>query len=115
MNPYSATLVNAFTLITMGLWGYFAAENGSVTALIPVGMGLLLLVFSNGVNIGNKKISGVVFVLTLLIVFSLYMPFKGAMEREDTAALVRVLLMIGTGVVAVMSFAKAYLKARKTE
>nr|MBS0038552.1 hypothetical protein [Saprospiraceae bacterium] len=113
MNPYAATLVNGYTLIIMSLWGYLSAVNGSMTALIPMAFGVVLLLLSNGVRKGNKTISYLVVLVTLVIIFSLYMPFQGALERGNNTALFRVLLMVATGVIAVMAFVKAFVRARK--
>jgi len=114
MNPYVATLVNAITLIIIATWGYLAAENGSTTALIPVFFGVVLLLLSSGIKKENKVVSHIVVILTILIIISLYMPFKGALERGDNIALIRVLLMIATGVVAMMSYIKNFIRNRKT-
>ena len=48
MNATKANLINSFTLISFGLWGYF--EVDSLTALIPVGFGVVLLLCYNGVK-----------------------------------------------------------------
>lgn len=113
MNPFIATLIHAFTLIVLASWGYLSAETGSITALIPVFFGLILLLLSIGVKKRNKSSSYIVFILTILIIISLYMPFKGAFERGDNLALLRVLLMIATGVVVLMAFSKNFIKNRK--
>ncbi len=115
MNPYVATLVNAITLIIMAAWGYLAAENGSTTALIPVFFGVVLLLLSSGVKKQNKVVSHIVVILTVLIILSLYMPFQGALERGDNVALVRVLLMIAAGVVAMMAYIKNFMANRKAK
>ena len=36
MNAPTANLINAGTLVIMGLWGYFSSESPSPTAFIPV-------------------------------------------------------------------------------
>ena len=40
MNASKANLINSISLIALGLWGYI--DSSSMTALIPVGMGLVL-------------------------------------------------------------------------
>ena len=42
MNAHIASLVNGVILISVGLWGY--SESSSVTSLIPVGIGVILVV-----------------------------------------------------------------------
>lgn len=115
MNPYIATLVNAITLILVASWDYLAAENGSTTALIPVFFGVVLLLLSSGVKKENKVVSHIVVILTLLVIISLYMPFKGALEIGDNIALIRVLLMIAAGVLAMMTYIKNFIANRKAK
>ena len=52
MNAYKANLLNSLALIIIGFWGYF--ESSSVTALIPVVFGFVLLACSKGVKNQNK-------------------------------------------------------------
>lgn len=113
MKPSAANLLNAVVLIGMGLWGYFGSASPSKTALIPVVAGVIFLALNNGVKAENKVIAHVAVVLTLLIALSLFMPFKGAMGRGDTMGMVRVGAMILTGLIALGSFIKSFIDARK--
>lgn len=112
MKPYPATLLNAITLILMSAWAYFSMENGSTTALIPMVFGLIFLLLAPGVKKENKLISHIAVALTILVILSLYMPFKGALDRGDNLAVFRVLLMIATGVIATMAYIKSFRQAR---
>ena len=45
MKPHKISFVNAMTLISFGLWGYFDGDaEKNITALIPVFFGIIILV-----------------------------------------------------------------------
>ena len=113
MNAFTANLLNSIVLIAMGLWGYFSSENPSMTAMIPVIFGVILLLMSQGIKKENKIISHVVVVLTLLILISLFKPLSGAMGRADNMATIRVGLMILTCIIAMVFFIKNFIDAKK--
>ena len=113
MKPHTANLLNAATLIVMGLWGYFSSETPSNTALIPVIAGAILMVLHNGVKKENKVIAHIAVVLTLLLVLALVMPLKGSIERGNTAGIIRTAIMILTGIIAMISFIGSFRAARK--
>ncbi len=50
MKAHIASLINAVALISLSLWGYFSSDTPSPTALIPTGIGVILLVLNNGVK-----------------------------------------------------------------
>ena len=72
MTPAKANLINALCLIVMGIWGYF--EVSSVTALIPVAFGIVLLlcyfVSASRPNL-NKIVAHVAVLFTLIILSAL--------------------------------------------
>ena len=113
MKPHVANLLNAVVLIAMGLWGYLGSETPSNTALIPVVAGVILLICNNWVKKENKVVAHIAVLLTLLIVVSLFMPFKGAIGRGDNMAAIRVGVMILTGIIALIAFIKSFIDARK--
>lgn len=113
MKPHVANLVNAAALIALGLWGYFGSESPSPTAFIPVGAGLVLLALTNGVKTENKVVAHIAVLLTFLLILALAMPFKGAIERGDTMAMVRTGIMILTGILAMVAFIGSFRAARK--
>lgn len=110
---HTASLINAIALIGLGAWGYFGSETPSPTALIPVGIGLALLLMNGGVKKENKVIAHIAVLLTLLMVFGLAMPLKGALGRGDTMAAARVGIMLLTTIIALISFIKSFIDARK--
>lgn len=113
MNAPTANLINAATLVIMGLWGYFSSESPSPTAFIPVIGGILLLLMHNGVKTENKVIAHIAVVLTLILILGLAMPLKGAIGREDTMAIIRVGIMLITGILAMIAFIGSFKAARK--
>ena len=115
MKASSSSLLNAIILISMGLWGYFESESKAITALIPVIIGIILLLVNKGVKNENKALAHVAVLLTFLILLGLVKPLFGAFERENTYAIIRVLLMIISSLWAMISFIKSFISARKNK
>ena len=115
MNAANVSLLNAVILIALGLWGYLAPEDPSPTALIPVGFGVVLLALNAGVRAHNKVVAHIAVGATLLILLGLFMPLKGAIERQDTMAMIRVAAMVISTVAAMIFFVKSFIDARKAK
>ena len=113
MKAYIASLINAAALITLSLWGYFSSETPSLTALIPTGIGIVILILNKGVKNENKVIAHIVVTLTLVVLIGLIKPLLGALDRNDTLAIIRVTTMILTTVMAMAFFVKSFIDARK--
>lgn len=113
MNAGNISLLNAIVLVAMGAWGYLGSDDPSPTALIPVGIGIALLAMNPGVRAHNKMIAHIAVLLTLLILFGLVMPMKGAIGRSDSLAIFRVATMIATTVLALVVFIKSFIDARR--
>ena len=90
MKAHVISLVHAVALIGLGGYGYLSSDTPSVTALIPVVFGVLLLAMNNGIKKENKVIAHIAVLLTLLIIVGLVKPLTGAMGRGDNAAVARV-------------------------
>ena len=114
LKPFQLSLINALTLIVLGGYGYIQSESPSPTALIPVIIGILLIAMNKGVKNENKIIAHIAVTLTLLIILGLIMPLLGSLQRSDTAATIRVILMIATSVIAMVGFIKSFIAARKS-
>ena len=110
---YQVSAANAISLIVLGAYGYLQSESPSTTALIPVVFGVLLLLLNGGIKDQNKLIAHIAVTLTLIMLLGLIMPLRGAMERADTYAILRVSIMIITTIGAMVSFIKSFIKARK--
>jgi len=116
MKPSQANILNSLTLIVFGIWGgypYVLSGAGSVTSLIPLLFGLLLLSLNNGMKKENKMIAHIVVLVTFVILVALIMPLKGAFERSDTMALIRVGIMLLTSFLAMITFIQSFIQARK--
>ena len=113
MKAHLASLINAILLVTLGAWGYLESETPSITALIPVGVGVVLLAVNPGVKKEEKIQAHVAVLLTLIILLGLAMPLKGAIERGSTAGVVRVLVMILSSLFAMVTFVRSFIQARK--
>lgn len=123
MKPYIANLLNAAVLIGMGLWGYFAIDptvidpetsepvGRSVTALIAPAFGLIFLLCTPLLKKENKAVAHIVVLLTLLIIIALIKPLTGA--GGDTMKIIRIGAMIVTSIIAMATFIKSFIDARK--
>lgn len=97
----------------MSLWGYLTSDNPSFTALIPTIAGLILLAMTPSMKKENKIVAHIVVVLTLLLIIALIKPFTAALGRSDNLAIMRVLVMMGWGVVAMIVYVKSFVDARR--
>ncbi|MEM6644203.1 MAG: hypothetical protein AAF616_14580 [Bacteroidota bacterium] len=114
MKAHVASLINAVILISMSGWGYLASETPSVTALIPAFVGVALLICNPGVKKENKIFAHIAVLLTLVILFGLFRPLMGVIERGNTAGILRVGLMLVSTIVAMVFFVKSFIDARRS-
>jgi hypothetical protein len=112
MKAPQASLINAIILVAMGLWAYFAAESAPKTAFVPVGFGVILLALNGGVKKENKAVAHIAVVLTTLVLLALIMPLVGSIRRGNDLAVIRVALMMGSSVYAIVYFIKSFKAAR---
>ncbi|MEM6857481.1 MAG: hypothetical protein AAF559_06385 [Pseudomonadota bacterium] len=108
-----ANLINAFVLCAMSVWGYLASDTPSLTALIPAGFGVALLICQPGVKAENKVIAHIAVLLTLLVFIALIMPLSGRLDGSDPAGLSRIVAMMATSLIALIAFIKSFIAARK--
>jgi len=113
MKAHTASLINAVILISFSAWGYFTSDTPSMTALIPLVIGVILLICNPGIRKENKIIAHIAVVLTLLVLIGLIKPLTGAMERGDSAAIFRVVIMLLSTLLATAYFIKSFIDARK--
>ena len=111
MNSYKANIINSVALISIGVWGYF--EVSSLTALIPVLFGVVLLLCSSGVNDKNKFIAHIVVILTLIILLALIIMRLPKSFDTGGLGLIRVLIMISTSLLSMIYFIKSFKVNRK--
>jgi hypothetical protein len=113
MKPYLINLLNSLILISLGAWAYFSSESPSVTALIPVFGGIILLAVTPGFRNGNRVLAHVAVVVTFLLLVGLVKPLTGAIGREDTLGITRVVIMMLTSLIAIIVFVRSFINARK--
>ncbi len=113
MNAHIATLINAIAMIVLGSWGYLGSVTPSPTALIPVFLGVILIVLSQGVKNENKAQAHVAVIITLLGFIALFKPFFGAMGRDDNGAAIRIGIMLLTNLIGLVFFIRSFIAARK--
>jgi hypothetical protein len=111
MKPYMANLINGAILVVMGLWGYFASEGASFTALIAPAFGVVFLLCTPMMKKENKVVAHIVVLLTLLIIIALIKPLMGA--DGDSMKILRIGTMMFSSVVAMVVFIKSFIDARK--
>jgi len=111
MKTTQANLINAFTLIILSLWGY--VDTGSGTAFIPFGFGVLLLLCHNGLKKENKIIAHVGVLLTLILLIALVVMRLPKSLDTGGIGLYRVVLMIITSSIAMITFIRSFIVARK--
>ena len=110
MNAHTASLVNGIILVAIGFWGYL--ESGSLTSLIPVGIGALILVLNKGLRNNNKVIAHIAVLVTLLS-FANIMPLRGALNDGRSDAVLRIIIMLSSSVYAIVFFVRSFIQARK--
>ena len=113
MKAHTASFINAILLILLSGWGYISSDNPSLTAAIPAIVGVVLLFLNKGVKNENKVIAHIAVVLTLLILLGLIKPLTGALGREDNIAVIRVVVMLLSTLLALVYFIKSFIDARK--
>jgi hypothetical protein len=113
MKPYAINLLNSLVLIILGSWAYFMSETPSVTALIPVLAGIILLIITPGFKKGSKALAHTAVILTFMIILGLIKPLTGAIGRTNVAGIIRVLMMMITSLTALIIFIKSFIDARK--
>jgi hypothetical protein len=120
MKTYQANLLNGLILILMPLWAYVTFEGNidkpeqSITAFIPLVLGVFLLLCNGGLKKENKIIAHIAVLVTLIALVGLTMPLKAAILEGRILSVFRVSLMLITGVLAMITFVRSFIKARKS-
>ncbi|MEM7441487.1 MAG: hypothetical protein AAF393_18015 [Pseudomonadota bacterium] len=113
MSAPLASLINAIVLIVMSAWAYVSVGGASLTALIPAGFGVALLICLPGVRSENKVIAHIAVLLTLVVLLALFMPLSSALSGGNAAAIFRAVVMMASCVLAMIYFIKSFRDARK--
>ena len=112
-------LINALTLIIIGLWGFIdvnipsLATGISWTALIPVFFGAIFLLCQKGIKNDSKIIAHIAVVFTLLILIALVGKRLPISIETGGIGLFRVLVMSLTSLLAFIIFISSFMENRK--
>ena len=71
------------------------------------------MLVNNGVKKENKTIAHIAVLLTFIVLLGLVMPLKGSIERGNSMGIIRVIIMLITSLLALISFIQSFIKARK--
>ena len=122
MTAQKMNLINVFTLISLGLWGYIDVSNYTLytivsfehwTALITVLFGIILLLCNKGIQNSNKAIAHVAVVLTLLVLVALVGKRLPISIDQGGVGLFRVLAMSLCSFIAFIAFIRSFIENRK--
>jgi hypothetical protein len=122
MTAQKMNLINALTLIVLGLWGYIDVSNFKLativsfehwTALITVLFGIILLLCNKGIQNSNKAIAHVAVVLTLLVLIALVGKRLPISIDQGGVGLFRVLAMSLCSFIAFIAFIRSFIENRK--
>lgn len=112
LKPKKAAFLNSTTLILVGILGYYY-NSTSVTALIPVFLGLAIFLCYLLYDKNNKIFSHIAVTLMFLALIGLVKPLTGAMDRSDVYAMLRVGLMQLVSLYSIVCFIVSFIEARK--
>ena len=119
MTVEKMNLINALTLVILGLWGFIDVNTPSLetgiswTALIPVFFGAILLLCHKGIKNGSKVIAHIAVVLTLLILIALVGKRLPISIENGGIGLFRVAAMSVISLLAFVSFIRSFIENRK--
>jgi len=122
MTAQKMNLINALTLIVLGLWGYIDVSNFKLaeivsfehwTALITVLFGIILLLCNKGIQNSNKAIAHIAVVLTLLVLIALVGKRLPISIDQGGIGLFRVLAMSLCSFISFISFIRSFIENRK--
>jgi hypothetical protein len=116
MTAHTASLLNALVLIALSSWAYLSSsfETPSWTVLIPTYIGIVLLACYPGIRSGNRIVTWLAALITLLTLFALFRPLMSVLVRDDTPGLIRVSIMMATTAMALIFFVKGFIDALKS-
>ena len=118
MSADKASLINAITLIIMGVWGLinsnpeiFSGIIASKSPFIPIILGVLIASCYNGIKNSNKLIAHIAVLLTIISFANLFPLFSAVSDGRIDAA-IRVLLMVLSSLFAMIFFVKNFIANR---
>jgi len=119
MTVVKMNLINALTLVIVGIWGFADVnlpllDTGvSWTALIPVFFGIIFLICHKGIGNGSKLIAHIAVVMTILIAIALIGKRLPISIENGGIGLFRVALMSITSILSLVAFIRNFIENRK--
>jgi hypothetical protein len=113
MKVYLVSMMNAFILMTLGLWAYLGSEAQSPITLLPVFAGALLLSLIRGIRYGSKSMAQISLVVTFLILVAMIIPLISAINHSDSASTYRIGFMSASCAITIGFFVSRFIKVRK--
>lgn len=110
LNPKKSMLVASITLISVSLYGYLSSDSPSLTALIPLYFGSVILILSLIYNQNNKLIAHLALGVLLLSFVALFMPLS---RGGDIGRIFRLLLMQIVCLYSMICFFLSFIRARR--
>ena len=112
LDPKKAALFNSSVLILIGIISYYY-NSTSVTALIPVFLGLAIFLCYLLYDKNNKVFAHICVTLMLLAFVGLFKPIMGAIGRSDSYAILRIGIMQLISLYSMVCFIVSFISARK--
>ena len=114
LHPKKALLLNALTLIIIGLVSY-VIKDFTNTALIPVFFGISLLLLSFVYDKNNKVVAHIGIFIILIVFISLFKPLTSQIDKNDIYGILRVGIMQLVSLYSMACFISSFIKARKEQ
>ena len=112
LKPKKAALLNSLVLILVGIISYYY-NSASITALIPVFLGLVIFICYIFYEINNKVFAHIGVTFMLLALLGLFKPIMGSIARSDIYATLRIALMQLVSLYSMVCFIASFIEARK--
>jgi uncharacterized membrane protein (UPF0136 family) len=111
LNPKKAALLNSLVLIIVGFFSYYY-KSDSITALIPVFLGLAIFLCYIFYEKNNKIFAHICVALILFAFLGLFKPLMGAISKSDLYAISRIGIMQLMSFYSMICFISSFVKAR---
>ena len=112
LKPKKAALLNSSVLILIGIISYYY-NSVSVTALIPVFLGLAILLSYVFYDRSNKIFGHIAVTLMLIALLGLFKPIMGSIAKSDFYAITRIAIMQLVSLYSMVCFIASFIEARK--
>jgi len=99
--------------VAPGLWGISGLRVSIANRPHPdrIWVGFALATFS--LRRENKVVAHIVVLLTIILTVALIVPLRGALNRDDLFAALRIGIMLAGCVVAMVAYFRSFIEARR--